>query len=177
MASAGIPLLLRWFPDPGSVPSDTSKCLGKAGATGYVQAYREIVRQFRLAGAGNVGFVWSVDTNSPQSPATPWSAYYPGGGFVDWIGADGYDESSSPATVDSIKTQFRAWYSEFAPSGKPLMISDTGAIAAPEPLPAGHVPDAPRDGAAIGVSLWSRRSSMTTPPPRCLRPGPSTTSH
>ncbi len=133
MASAGIPLLLRWFPDPGSVPSDTSKCLGRSGAAGYVQAYREIVRQFRLAGAGNVGFVWSVDTNGPQSPSAPWSAYYPGGGFVDWIGADGYDESSSPATADSIKTLFRAWYSEFAPSGKPLMISDTGAIAGPNP--------------------------------------------
>jgi beta-mannanase len=131
LASAGIPVLLRWFPDPGSVPSDTNKCLGKAGATGYVQAYREIVRQFRLAGAGNVGFVWTVDTNSPQSPATPWSAYYPGGGFVDWIGADGFDASSSPATADWVKTQFRAWYSEFAPSGKPLMISDTGAIAGP----------------------------------------------
>ncbi len=133
LASAGIPLLLRWFPDPGSVPSDTSKCLGRPGAPGYVQAYREIVQQFRLAGAGNVGFVWSVDTNSPQSPVTPWSAYYPGGGFVDWIGADGYDESSSPATTNSIQTQFRAWYSEFASSGKPLMIADTGAIAGPNP--------------------------------------------
>ena len=133
MAATGVPLLVRWFPNPGSVPSDSSKCLGKAGAAGYVQAYRDIVRQFRLAGAGNVGFVWSVDTDSPPDPAAPWSTYYPGGGFVDWIAADGYDESPSPPTVNSITARFGAWYSEFASSGKPLMISDTGAMAAPNP--------------------------------------------
>ena len=131
MASTGIPLLLRWFPDPGSVPGDSTRCLGKAGAAGYVQAFRRIVAQFKLAGAANVGFVWSVDTNSPQSPTAPWSAYYPGGDVVDWIAADGYDEAPGPPTAASIKAQFRAWYSEFAASAKPLMISGAGAIAGP----------------------------------------------
>ncbi len=131
MAATGIPMLLRWFPDPGAAPGDSASCLGQAGAGGYVQAYQEIVRQFRLAGATNVAFVWSVDTDSPQSPGTPWSAYYPGDGFVDWIGADSFNETTSPSTVDSINAQFGSWYSEFSASGKPLMISDTGAVASP----------------------------------------------
>ena len=129
LASTGVPLLLRWFPDPGSVPGDSSRCLGKAGAAGYVQAFRRIVAQFTRAGAVNVGFVWSVDTNSPQSPTAPWSAYFPGGDVVDWIAADGYDEARGAPTAAAITSQFGAWYGEFAGQGKPLMISGAGALA------------------------------------------------
>ena len=75
MASTGIPILLQWFPDPGSFPGSSSQCLGNLGAAGYVQAYRDIVRQFRAAGADNVAFVWSVDTN--DSPARPGTATTP----------------------------------------------------------------------------------------------------
>jgi beta-mannanase len=131
MAAIHIPLLLQWFPDPGSYPGDSSTCLGKDGAAGYVQAYRDIVRQFRSAGAGNVAFVWSVDTNDSQS--TTWKAYYPGSPFVDWIAADGYDRSSSPPTTGLVQNRFRSWYSAFSSSGKPLMISDTGAMTGQQP--------------------------------------------
>jgi beta-mannanase len=131
MASIRIPLLLQWFPDPGSFPGDSSTCLGKAGAAGYVQAYRDIVRRFRLAGAVNVAFVWSVDTNDSQT--TTWRAYYPGSTFVDWIAADGFDRSTSPPTVGLVQNRFGAWYSAFSSFGKPLMISDTGAITGQQP--------------------------------------------
>jgi beta-mannanase len=131
MAAIHIPLLLQWFPDPGSYPGDSSKCIGKAGAAGYVQAYRNIVRRFRLAGAGNVAFVWSVDTN--DSPAATWKGYYPGSPFVDWIAADGYDRSPTPPTVGLVENRFRAWYAAFSSSGKPLMISDTGAMTGQQP--------------------------------------------
>ena len=131
MAAIHIPLLLQWFPDPGSYPGDSSKCIGKAGAAGYVQAYRDIVRRFRLAGAGNVAFVWSVDTN--DSPAATWKGYYPGSAFVDWIAADGYDRSPTPPTVGLVQNRFRAWYAAFSSSGKPLMISDTGAMTGQQP--------------------------------------------
>ncbi len=131
MASAGIPLLLQWFPDPGSFPGDSSRCLGNAGAAGYVQAFRQIVRKFTAAGADNVAFVWSVDTNGTQT--TPWNAYYPGSSFVDWIGADGFDGSSTPPTAGWVQNRFGAWYSEFSSFGKPLMISDTGAVTGQVP--------------------------------------------
>ena len=131
MASTGIPILLQWYPDPGSFPGDSSHCLGSAGAAGYVQAYRNIVRQFRSAGAGNVAFVWSVDTN--DSPTTTWSSLYPGDAFVDWIAADGFDRSTAPPTTGLIQNRFGAWYSAFSSSGKPLMISGTGAVTGQQP--------------------------------------------
>ena len=131
MAATGLPILLQWYPDPGSFPNDSSKCLGNAGAAGYVQAYRDIVRQFRSAGAGNVAFVWSVDTN--DSPSTSWGSLYPGDAFVDWIAADGFDRSTTPPTAGLVQNRFGAWYSAFASSGKPLMISDTGAVTGQQP--------------------------------------------
>ena len=132
MAAIHIPLLLQWFPDPVPYPGPSSKCIGKAGAVGYVQAYRGIVRRFRLAGADNVALVWSVDTN--DSPAGTWKGYYPrGSSFVDWIAADGYDRSPTPPTVGLVENRFRAWYAAFSSSGKPLMISDTGAMTGQEP--------------------------------------------
>jgi beta-mannanase len=131
MASTGIPILLQWSPDPGSFSTDTSKCLGNLGAAGYVQAFRDIVRQFRAAGADNVAFVWSVDTN--DSPAATWKNFYPGAAFVDWIAADGFDRSSSPPTVGLVENRFAAWYSTFSTFNKPLMISDTGAVTGQSP--------------------------------------------
>ena len=131
MASSGIPLLLQWYADPGSFPGDSSKCFGNAGASGYVQAYRYIVRLFRAAGADNVSFVWSVDTN--DSPASTWNALYPGASFVDWIAADGFDRSTSPPTTGLVQNRFGAWYSTFSSFGKPLMISDTGALTGQDP--------------------------------------------
>ncbi len=131
MASSGIPLLLQWYADPGSFPGDSSKCFGNAGASGYVQAYRDIVRLFRAAGADNVAFVWSVDTN--DSPASAWNALYPGASFVDWIAADGFDRSTTPPTTGLVQNRFSAWYSAFSSFGKPLMISDTGALTGQDP--------------------------------------------
>ncbi len=131
LASTGIPILLQWYPDPGSFANDSSNCLGNLGASGYVRAFRYIVHQYRSAGAGNVAFVWSVDTN--DSPATAWSTFYPGDNFVDWIAADGFDRATTPPTTGLVQNRFAAWYATFSPSGKPLMISDTGALTGQQP--------------------------------------------
>ncbi len=86
-------------PQPRARPGRFGPVPGQGRRRAYVQAYRDIVRQFRLAGATNVGFVWSVDTDVAPDPATPWAAYYPGDSFVDWIGADGDNETTSPPSV------------------------------------------------------------------------------
>src|ERR1700722_11635244 len=41
LAAAGTPVLLRWFPAPNDTV-DNVNCLGKAGASGYVDAYQHI---------------------------------------------------------------------------------------------------------------------------------------
>jgi mannan endo-1,4-beta-mannosidase len=59
-----------------------------AGA--YVRAWRRVVRIFRAQGARNVRFVWSVNPNLYETPAT-WLGnlrrYWPGSGWVDAVGS------------------------------------------------------------------------------------------
>ncbi len=123
LAQFGLPVFLRWFPDPNRNTTASNACLGGNGAAGYVAAYRYIHDKLAAAGAANVTFVWSVNTTAPHGDPS-WGTYYPGPADVDWIGADGYASSNLTATVASI---FGAWYAEFSPD-KPLMISQTAAI-------------------------------------------------
>lgn len=59
------------------------------GARAYRWAWRRIVRLFRVAGADNVRFVWSVNANLYEPEAT-WRdtlrRYWPGRRFVDLVG-------------------------------------------------------------------------------------------
>ena len=119
----GLPVFLRWFPDPNVNTAASKACLGGGGAAGYVAAYQYIHDILAAAGAANVTYVWSVDTTTPHGDPS-WGSYYPGPADVDWIGADGYASSSLTATVAS---DFGAWYAEFS-GDKPLMISQTAAI-------------------------------------------------
>ena len=139
-------------PTPAPVPSDSSKCLGKAGATGYVQAYRDIVRQFRSAGAGNVGIrvvgrhqQSAEPGHAVELPTTPAAASSTGSAPT------GSTRPRARRPRTGSRTRFGAWYSEFASSGKPLMISDTGAIAGPNHSLQATYLTPPRVGAAIGV--------------------------
>jgi beta-mannanase len=126
LAASGMPIFLRWFADPNLDSAASRACLGTDGATGYVQAYQHIHALFAAAGASNVSFVWSVDTTDGGDPQ--WGSYYPGESAVDWIAADGYDESSSPPPAGTVSAEFGTWYSQFSTDGKPLMISGTGAL-------------------------------------------------
>jgi hypothetical protein len=60
----------------------------------FVAAWRRVVDIFRWVGADNVSFAW-VPNVYPPNPVT-WvdsniAAYYPGDSYVDWTGADIYD--------------------------------------------------------------------------------------
>jgi hypothetical protein len=51
-------------------------------------AWRHVVDVFRGAGAANVTWLWTVNsTNTARSPLGQW---WPGAGYVDWVGIDGY---------------------------------------------------------------------------------------
>ena len=130
LASSGLPMLLRWYDDPNvSSPPNQAKgaatCLGHTGSAGYVNAYRHIRALFVAAHASNVAFVWSVDTTS-GTPSS-WETFYPGSAYVDWIGADGYYQPTTPPPAGTLTTEFGSWYSAFSSYGKPLMIASTGA--------------------------------------------------
>jgi hypothetical protein len=62
----------------------------------FVAAWRRVVDIFRAVGAANVSFAWIPGT-FPPTPVT-WvdsniAAYYPGDSYVDWAGADSYDNA------------------------------------------------------------------------------------
>ena len=95
----------------------------------FVAAWRHIVRLFRVLGAKNVTWLWTVniinDTRGGQIPRpNPW---WPGNSYVNWVGIDGYYLKPS-------------W--EFAPlfgptiaavrslTSDPILIAETGAVPA-----------------------------------------------
>lgn len=93
---------------------------GKTPASTFVAAWRHIVSLFRSQGADNVTWLWTVEAdNSKTGPLASW---WPGPGYVDWVGIDGY--YWSPADTFS---------HVFAPTikavreitNKPILLSET----------------------------------------------------
>ncbi len=126
-AGAGTPLFIRFAHEmnlPGSAFGP-----GKDGNTPaeFVAAWRHVVSLFRAARATNVRWVWSPNTYC--SGRCPFTAFYPGDRWVDWVALDGYNY----AAVDGIP-----WYTFqqiFSSSyrilshltAKPMMVGETGS--------------------------------------------------
>jgi hypothetical protein len=58
----------------------------------FVAAWRHIVTLFRVLGAGNVTWLWTVNVvNNTQVGTIPSPArWWPGRSYVNWVGIDGY---------------------------------------------------------------------------------------
>ncbi len=94
----------------------------------WIAAWRHVVTIFRDRGARNVTWLWTInalgaDVVSPRK-------FWPGSGYVTWVGIDGYYNS----TQDSFATVFEPTVTavrEF--TGKPVLVSETatypGAIS------------------------------------------------
>jgi hypothetical protein len=54
----------------------------------FVAAWRHIVRLFRDQGADNVTWLWTINADLPSTG--PIARWWPGGGYVTWVGIDGY---------------------------------------------------------------------------------------
>lgn len=68
----------------------------------FVAAWRHIVSLFRMLGAQNVTWLWTINTIHKQTGGVPSpSPWWPGNSYVNWVGIDGYytDSSSVFATV------------------------------------------------------------------------------
>ena len=55
----------------------------------FVAAWRHIVTLFRDEGADNVTWLWTVNQWTPDGTG-PIAAWWPGQGYVTWVGIDGY---------------------------------------------------------------------------------------
>jgi mannan endo-1,4-beta-mannosidase len=85
------------------------------------------VTVIRHAGAGNVTWLWTVNRLDPKGHIPSPARWWPGSGYVSWVGIDGYYHQSS-LKFDAI----------FGPTIKavraltldPVLISETGAPVA-----------------------------------------------
>lgn len=57
-------------------------------ASTFVSAWRHIVRLFAVQGADNVTWLWTIAAASSRTG--PIASWWPGAGYVTWVGVDGY---------------------------------------------------------------------------------------
>jgi mannan endo-1,4-beta-mannosidase len=101
--------------------------LGHTPAATFVAAWRHIVTLFRAAGAWNVIWLWTVNvTGGTGCPAAiaPW---WPGAGYVTWVGLDGYFYRLPQAFGTLFGPAITA---ARALTSAPVLIAETGAAPA-----------------------------------------------
>jgi mannan endo-1,4-beta-mannosidase len=94
---------------------------GHTPAATFIKAWRHIVDIFRLQGADNVTWIWTV--NRQFRKAEDVTGWWPGSNYVTWVGIDGYYfvpanrfATTFAPTIDAIRTFTEA----------PILIAETG---------------------------------------------------
>lgn len=122
----GRPMFLTWQMEP---ENDT----GTAGsAANFILAYQRVVNRFRAAGVTNVSWVWVLMDSTHQAGTQ--EQWYPGDGYVDWIGVDGYnwvDQGGHSAPWKSFQTIFQPFLNYLVLKGKPGFIGETATVLDP----------------------------------------------
>ncbi len=114
----------NWFPWSEGVNGN------KAGE--YVTAWRHVHDIFTSVGATNVSWVWCPNID-PGNEFKNIASLYPGDGYVDWTGLDGYNWGTNPYRPAGWKTFDQLYNSTYhriadtiAPS-KPMAIGEVGS--------------------------------------------------
>jgi hypothetical protein len=124
-------IFIRWAYEMNLSGQDYgSHVQGETPAT-FVAAWRHIVTVFRDAGATNVRWVWSPNTDC--AGRCPFTAYFPGDSYVDWLGLDGYNFASTHnAAWVSLHYVFASSYATITSlSSKPLMLAEVASAPSP----------------------------------------------
>jgi hypothetical protein len=122
--ATGITVMLRFAHEMNLLSSDWGP--NKAGNTGsgYVDAWRHVVTLFREEGASNVEWVWAPNVDYGGRPFTQ---FYPGDDYVDYVGLDGYNwgTSGGEAFANFSKIFASSYATATALSSKPVIITET----------------------------------------------------
>lgn len=130
---SGGPLLVSFACEPNSNWFPWSGLDNGAEASGpqmYQSAYRHAVDRARAAGASNIQWVFHV--NSDSHPDKKWNslaAYYPGAGYVDWLGVSAYGQLTpgDDAWVSWDETMHHAYKALCAlDPAKPILLAEWG---------------------------------------------------
>ena len=91
----------------------------------YVNAWRRVVTVFRQQNATNVKFVWSPNVDYGNYP---FSGYFPGDSWVDYVALDGYNWGTTgqgPGHWQSLYSVFKSSYDQLTRlSSRPVMIAE-----------------------------------------------------
>jgi hypothetical protein len=95
----------------------------------FVAAWRHIVSLFRLAGARNVTWLWTVNviSDTPSGKIPDPSRWWPGRSYVNWVGIDGYYYEPSWRFTSLFGTTIVAVRKV---TGAPILIAETAAAPA-----------------------------------------------
>lgn len=120
----GKPILLRFGQEMNGSWAPWQS--GVNGTTGprFIAAWRHLVRVFRAVGATNVRWVWCPYIDNGGNPFTP---FFPGDRWVDWVGLDGFNWGEPTAWQSFPKIFDRSYRLITRISTKPLMIAETGS--------------------------------------------------
>jgi membrane-bound metal-dependent hydrolase YbcI (DUF457 family) len=120
----GKPILLRFAQEMNGSWAPWQS--GVNGTTGprFVAAWRHLVRVFDQVGATNVQWVWCPYIDNGSNPFTP---FFPGDRWVDWVALDGFNWGAPTAWQSFPKVFDRSYRLITSISSKPLMIAETGS--------------------------------------------------
>ena len=90
----------------------------------FIRAWQHIVNVFRAVGDDNVTWMWTINGDAPGSTG-PISDWWPGSGYVTWVGIDSYYLSASD-TFTRVFGPTIAQVHRLAP-GKHILIAETAA--------------------------------------------------
>ena len=124
------PLLLRFAHEMNGTWYPWAPAVNGGTPAAYVAAYRHVHDLFTAAGATNVSWVWSP--NITQGQPTALDQLYPGPGYVDLIGVDGYNGGTDVSYMGGWRTPQQVFaptlhaLQQLAPT-VPVVINETGS--------------------------------------------------
>jgi hypothetical protein len=92
----------------------------------FKAAWRHLVRVFRAAGADKVRWVWNPYVNS-RGGRLPFTPYFPGGKWVDWVGLDAVNWGGRFPWRTFIQIAGRSYHQMRALTRKPIILGETGS--------------------------------------------------
>lgn len=133
LAAWGLEMNGTWFPWSGTFYGGGKEVSGKTnaweGPETYKAAYRYVVDRVRARGADNVR--WVFHANNYSYPLDDWNAlaaYYPGDGYVDWLGLSVYGKQFAKDSWANFADLMDYPYREIgalAPD-KPILLAEWG---------------------------------------------------
>lgn len=125
----GKPVYLRLFHEMNNQSYPWAYGTNGNSADDLINAWRYVHDRFARAGATNVRWVWSPNT---ENSLVTFSDLYPGDAYVDWFGVDGYNGGTALPWGGWLTAQqvFERSYRSFQAlnAGKPIMIAETSSV-------------------------------------------------